>query len=202
MEKLMQLSKKLDTLFRILQKTATIAMGVALLVLLVLTVVNLAAPDAVIGEDFCSVDLGPVTLELVEELAPDNGTILLYAWLSVLLGVAAAVILCRAFGLIRRILQPMTEGRPFDAGTAQNIRKLSYAALLLGLVQNIGSLLTTAAAVRIYRLTELADLGAVRSVTANFHVELGFVIVFFVLLLISHVFRYGAELQQLSDETL
>ena len=42
----------------------------------------------------------------------------------------------------------------------------------------------------------------IRSVTVNYTFDLGFVIVFFVLLLMSYIFSYGAQLQQLSDETL
>ena len=48
----------------------------------------------------------------------------------------------------------------------------------------------------------LVDGKNILAVIPDYRLELGFLIVFFVFLLASYIFRYGAELQQLSDETL
>ena len=75
-------------------------------------------------------------------------------------------------------------------------------ALVLGVVQNIAGAVETTNAVRHFGLDRLVAGGQIRSVTANYTFDLSFLVVFFVLLLMSYIFRYGAELQQLSDETL
>jgi len=202
MKNLMNLSKKLDVLFKVLQRISVIGMSAAILATLILSIVNFFNPDAIIGEGFCSVDIGSVTIELSENLAPDNGTILTYVWLILLAGAVSMAVVYYAFGLVRKILQPMSEGKPFDASISRNIRKISYAVLVFGIIQNIASAIEAGAAVWAFSLAHLTEGGAVRSITANYTVSLGFLAVFFVLLLVSHIFRYGAELQQLSDETL
>ena len=53
-----------------------------------------------------------------------------------------------------------------------------------------------------YQLERIVDGKQILSVTPEYQLELGFLVVFFVFLLASYIFHYGAELQQLSDETL
>ena len=200
--KMIRTAEKLDAFFRVMEKVTVIAAVVMVVVMAVLTAVNAVNPDVVIGEDFHLVDLGPLTVELAEEYAPDNSTVLSYAWIYVALGLAAAAVIRYAFSQIRRVLQPMKEGDPFRPEVSDHIRRLGYVALVLGVVQNLARTVETANAVRHFGLDRLAAGGQIRSVTANYTFDLSFLVVFFVLLLMSYIFRYGAELQQLSDETL
>lgn len=202
MNKLINMSQKLDTLFKILQRITAIGILTAILVVLVLTVVNAVNPNAVIGENFNMVDIGPITMELAQELAPDNRAILTYTWVMIAVGTVCAAGIYYALGLVRKIMQPMMEGKPFDATVGQNIRKISFVTLFLGIVQNAGTLIETVGAVKTFQLIDLKADAAVRSVTVNYSLDLSFLIVFFILLLIAHIFNYGTELQQLSDETL
>ena len=200
--KMIKTAEKLDAFFKLMEKVTVIAAIVMVGVMVVLTAVNAMDPDAVIGEDFHLVDLGPITIELAEAYAPDNGTVLRYAWIYVALGLAAAAVIRYAFGQIRKVLQPMKEGDPFRPEVSDHIRRLGYVALVLGVVQNIAGAVETTNAVRHFGLDRLVAGGQIRSVTANYTFDLSFLVVFFVLLLMSYIFRYGAELQQLSDETL
>jgi len=202
MEKLTRISKRLDTFFKVMQRIICIGMTVAVLVVAILSVVNMINPQAVIGSDFNTVDIGPVTIELAQELAPDNGEILKYVWVVVVLGGVMAAFFHYALGVIRKILKPMTEGRPFDFSVGRNIKKIAYMSLVLGVVQNVGSLIETAVAVKTFRLTELPNVESIRSVTANYTFDFNFLILFLVLILMAHIFNYGTELQNLSDETL
>ena len=202
MEKTMRISKRLDTFFGVMQKAILVALPIAAVIAVTLTVVSVFSPDTVIAQDFTSVTIGPLTIELAPELAPDNISILSYVWIAVVLGAISAAFIYYAFGIIRKILKPMTEGRPFDASVGQNIRKIGYASLVLGIVQNAGSMLETSAAVRAFSLTALSSGDAIQSITANYTLDLNFLLVFFALILMAHIFDYGAQLQQLSDETL
>lgn len=55
---------------------------------------------------------------------------------------------------------------------------------------------------RYFGAEQLAQSEMIQSVNFTYRVNLWFLAGFFLLLLISHIFRYGSELQQLSDETL
>lgn len=202
MEKLMAVSKTLDTVIKVLQRIILIATVVAVLIMGVLTVVNAVNPDAVIGDNFNIVDAGSLSIELAPELTLDNGSVLKAGWFSLAIATMVAVTCCYAFGLARKILQPMKEGLPFDESVGKNIRKMSYVFLIYGIVGNLGGLLQTFYDSRVFeRLVAMND-GVIRSVTANYQFDLSFLVVFLVLILISHIFNYGAKLQQLSDETL
>jgi len=201
-ERMIEAAKRLDTFFKVMQRVAVISMVVVICVMALLTVVSIVDPDAVIGEDFEKVDLGPVTIELAEEYAPDNRAVLTYAWIYVVLGIVSAAVIWYAFGQVRRILQPMKEGDPFRSEVCEAIRRIGYVTIALGVVQNIAGVIETYNAIRHFGLDRLVQGGQIRSVTANYTVDLSFLIVFSVFLLLSYIFHYGAELQRLSDETL
>ncbi len=195
-------ARRLNTFFKVLQKIILVCIIVVVAVLLVLTIANAVNPDAVIGTELNSVDIGNISLVLEEELTPDNDSILAYVWVYTFLGIVCAAVVWIALGYIRKILYPMGEGQPFHPDTSRYIKKLAILSLVLGVAQNIGSVVTTLAALRSFGLDKLVANGVIRSVSANFTLDLGFIVIFFVLLLTSYIFSYGAELQKLSDETL
>jgi len=200
--KMMKTASRLDSFFKVMQRIIAVCMIVMVVLMAVLTVVNAVNPEAVIGEDFHVIDIGPITVELAEELAPDNGAVLAYAWIAVVLGLGAAGAAWWSFGCIRKILEPMKVGNPFHETAGGNIKKVAYAVLLWGIVGNAGKLLETSAALRFFNFEALTATGDIRSITVNYHFDLTFLLVFFLLLLVSYIFRYGTELQRLSDETL
>ncbi len=197
-EKMVRTAKALDTVFRILKIIVIICAIVGVAVLGIVTVVDLISSDSVI----VMVDIGPFTFKLAEEAAPDNGAVLIYVWLMMAAAVAVIAVVCYAIGIIRKILAPMTEGNPFDPTVGKDIRRLAFACLAIGLIKNIMSAAEVFCALNIYDLNALLQNSRIQSVTAAFRCDLSYVAVFFVLLLMSHIFHYGAELQRLSDETL
>lgn len=201
-EKMIQTSRKLDTFFKGLRKIIVIGMSVAILIMAAITVIYFIDPSSVIGEDFHMIDIGPLTIELAPQHAPDNGTILVYSWSLIALGTFCAAIIYYAIGLLRKILQPMTQGQPFAPSVGNDIKRMSFVCLALGIAQNIANVLDTTNAIRAYQLADLASNEHILSITANYTLDITFLIFFFILLLLSYIFRYGSELQQLSDETL
>ena len=201
-EKLIATSKKLYTFFKILRKIVVIGMSVALLIMALITVIHAIDPSVLIGEDFASIDIGPLSIQLTPEYAPSTGNLLTYSWLLMLLGAVCAGLIYYALGIVLQILAPMTQGQPFAPSVGEDIRKMSYICLAMGIVLNIAHILDTANAMHVYRISELIDHTQIVSITANYQVDLTFLVLFFVLLLMSHIFHYGAQLQQLSDETL
>ena len=206
MDKLMKTSKKLDTFFKVLQKITKITMIVAVCVVAVLTVANFVNPDAVIAEGYYSIDVGSVTINLTEGYSTeDNNMVLSYIWIIMGLAAAAGVAVYYALGQVRKILQPMTEGNPFHPTVSTNIRKIAYVSIVLGVIANVVSFLQsfgTVAMIEKIKLLDYVKEGTIQSITANFQIDLTFLVVFFILLLVSYIFRYGEELQQQVDETL
>ncbi len=200
--KLVKISKVLDKVFKIVQTVLVSATIVSVIVLAVLTIVNAVDPDAVIGEDLHIVDAGAISIELAPDHAPDNDTILLYAWITALLAAIGVAIVFYMLRFIRNILKPMTEGNPFSPTIGNDIRKIAYLSLAMGIINNVLSLVETVSVVQILNLHPMPESSRIQSVSANFQVDLTFLAVFGILLLVSHIFRYGAELQRLSDETL
>lgn len=201
-EKMVKTAKALDKVFKILQRVIIIFAAVSVIILGIFTVMNAVNHNAVIGTDFNIVNIGPLTFELAEEAAPDNNAILIYTWIMAAIAVAFIVIVHYVLGTFRKILKPMTEGNPFAPSVSKEIRKIAFASLAVGVIYNVMAFVEALNAIRIFELNRLLQNSQIQSVVVNFHFDVTFVIVFFVLLLVSYIFRYGEELQKLSDETL
>ena len=200
--KMMKTAGVLNKLFKVLQNLIVVGMTVAIIVTAVLTVVNWVNPNAVIGNGFENIELGPVKLTVDSQYAPDNNGILTFCWIILALGGTNAAALWFTFKYIREILVPMKEGNPFHKNTAGNIRKLAWIQLSMGLISNIVKSVAIHAAVVQWHLMELGHMEGIKKVSINMDGNLNFVLIFFGLLLLSYIFNYGASLQQLSDETL
>ena len=206
MDKLMKTAKKLDTFFKVVQKIMKVTMIVMVCVLGVLTITYIVNPNAIIAYGFYSIDIGPLTIKLTEGYSPeDNKMVLFYAWIIIGLAAIAIVAIYYAFGQIRKILQPMSEGDPFHPTVSVNIRKIAYVSVVLGIVANIVSFVETFIAlgmIESLNLLQHVQEGTIQSVTSNYSFDFTFLVVFFILLLMSYIFSYGEELQQQVDETL
>lgn len=199
-EKMVRTAKTLDKVCKVLIRIIIICAAVGVIILGILTVMNAVGCNTAIGTNFNQVDIGPLTLELTEEA--DNNAILLHAWIMVATAIAVIAVVCYAIGIVRKILAPMTQGDPFHPTVGKEIRRLAFASLAIGIIQNIISAAEAFNVLRVFDLNALLQNSRIQSVTANFHFELSFIAVFLVLLLMSHIFQYGEELQKLSDETL
>ena len=135
-------------------------------------------------------------------IGAEMGIDLAYGWVNCVWTVALLAILWIGFRYVRKIMVPMMEGNPFDHSVSDYLKKLGLLTLLYGIVGNIGAAMLTSMKMNHYQLERLVDGKNILAITPEYRLELGFLIVFFVFLLASYIFRYGAELKQLSDETL
>lgn len=202
MEKLMTISKKLDTVLKVVQKIMLIVVLVAVLVCGIATIINAVAPNGLIVAESHILDVGSLSIELSPELAPNTGTILKLAWVTFAIAIVFVCVCYYTIGLARKILEPMKAGLPFDESVGHNIKKMAYVFLVYGIVGNLGNMLQIVYEAKMFERIVAMNSGVIQSVTANYVLNLDFLTVFFVLILVSHIFNYGAKLQQLSDETL
>ena len=109
---------------------------------------------------------------------------------------------CYTLKILQRIFRPMAEGRPFDVSVSTALKKLAYAALFFGLVRFILESAVQSIMYKAFEIPLLFSSERVASCSVSVISDGSFIIFFVVLLLLSHIFRYGEELQRLSDETL
>ncbi len=201
-DKLMKTAKTLDFCVKIILIGNLIAIGLCLCGFLLVAIGNLTIPDRMIGPTYETIDAGLVTLRLAEEYVPDKQTSIRFMWMngaSILVGLVVIYFGCR---YVRKILAQMILGNPFHRTVSDHLKKLSYVALMYGIIQNIITWVHTYSGFYHFGLESLAESEKIASVSANYELDTRFVLIFAVFLLTSYIFRYGSELQQLSDETL
>ena len=203
MKHLQSTAKKLETVFRLLDifmRIAAVACLVGLGVIAVGAIFHLD-PDQ-IGSGYEMVELGFLELQLTEGFAPDKQAVLMITAVELVLAFVCFLICRRGIRCIREILQPMTQGQPFHRTVSVNLKKLAVLSVILGMVSNGMNLLSQFLLVRGFDVVDLLLSERVSHINIQYTFDLSFLLIPAILLLLSCVFRYGEELQQLSDETL
>lgn len=201
-QKMAKTARTLERVFKVLQCVAAALIAVAAVFLGIFAVMYLKDPGGFAALRYSKVSVGPISFELSPEAAPVGRDFLLFVLTEGAGGVIYASLGIWVLGIFRRILRPMAEGAPFDPTVSRELRHLAFISLAVGVVENIFSNLEALNAIAIFDLGGLLQGSVVRSVTVGFRLDVTFVVIFFGLLLLSYIFRYGEELQKLSDETL
>ena len=203
MNNLSNTAKKLDKVFEI----AHIVLGaLAIACIVLLALIGLAYAfkwnPEMIGTNYENFDIGFLELTVAKQYAPDKWLVLLQAAITL----AAGCRLCydgrKGVGYIREILQPMKEEKPFTSIVSTNLKRLARLSINLGILANVIILTEQIMTVFVYDLPGLLIGEKITHVGGMFNVDLSFLIYWAILMLLSYVFRYGEQLQQLSDETL
>ena len=198
MKKLTRVSRDIDTWFKVTQIIWWIISVIAILSTLLATGLVFFFPNIPPELGMREFQLGQVSFEFTSEYARSFGWVVVQLWL--MLPIMPIGLLYHHW--IRKILQPMKEGYPFDRSIGENIRKIGYVTLAVGVANNLVRFFDTFSVMRVFRSGAIYIGGALESVTVDYAPDLSCLIAFLVLLLISHIFNYGAELQRQSDETL
>ena len=203
MNNLSNTARKLDKVFEIVHIVlGALAIACIVGVALIAVAYILKWDPSQIGTGYENFDIGFLELTVAEAFAPDKWMILLQAAITLLVSCRLMYEGRRGVGYIRQILQPMKEGKPFDTVVSTNLKKLAHLSINLGILFNIIILSEQIIAVFVYNLPGLLISEKITHVSGMFNVDLTFVVYWAILLLLSYVFGYGEQLQQLSDETL
>ena len=159
-------------------------------------------PPQLVGEGYKHADLGFVTFTVAENYLPDHHTIWLQLASKMILALICTVPAHFSVKAIRGILAPMKEGKPFHNAVSTNLHKLARYTCSLGIGLNLLNIISNILLVKAYDLHLLLLSEKISHVEFQFEFDFGFLVIYGVLLLLSYIFRYGEELQQLSDETL
>lgn len=197
--------KTAGTIDRIL-KAIQVIMKIGSILLLVGAICILFLKDTILANMeylTTTISLGMVqfTLSNYEGVIRSPMALTCYIALSTLFFAILLVIALYALKLIRRILEPMKEGRPFD-GVAEIIRKLAWVVLIGGIAEQVFDIIVGILELRAYDMVSLVNEAMVQKIQYNYVIDGSFVVVFAILFLLSYIFQYGEELQCESDETL
>lgn len=166
---------------------------------------------AIFGEkmvaDASRLDLGYVQLKLLGDASGylDNGKLKFCVIMTMVSAIVALAAGWYCIRVLREILVPMKQGKPFAEGISGKIRKLGFTVLFGGALVEIGRIASELFTVRAYRLEEIISSPIVGSVnvSASSAVHIWFIFVTaHILFFLSYVFRSGEALQRESDETL
>lgn len=204
MEKLKKTAGTLDTFFKITYRITIVfnIIGIAIIVLFLL--LCLMAPGlfgSITSAMTTQLDFGGIRFRLAEGIQ-QGSTGAVYFLGSLILGAAELAVYVLMIRNIRSILAPMKEALPFDAAVAKSFRNLGVLTILSGGMKLILEFLVSGSLVRSLDLSALFLSDQITAVTTYYNFDFTFVITALVFFSLSYIFRYGEELQQLSDETL
>lgn len=203
MNNLSNTAKKLDKVLEIAHIVfGALAIACIVGVALIAVAYILKLDPAMIGTGYENFDIGFLELTVAKGYAPDKWLVLLQAAITLTVSCRLLYDARRGVGYVREILHPMTEEKPFDSIVSTNLKKLAKLSLNLGILGNIIILSEQIMTVFVYDLPGLLISEKITHVGGMFNVDLTFLIYWAILLLLSYVFHYGEQLQQLSDETL
>lgn len=203
MKEMKKTAQILDKVFRVLEIMLKIALIACLVSLGILTAGLIFKLDPnQIGTFSQTVELGAFELRLAEMYTHDRRAILFSAGVEVVMSLLYIWAGRIAVRCVREILAPMTQGEPFGGIVSEKLKQLSSLSLLLGIMVHFADFLGRIMMDAALDIQSLLLSEKVTAVTFNFEPDLTFLLVFAALRLLSYVFRYGEELQKLSDETL
>lgn len=173
---------------------------------LIMAVVVAFLPDELLKyfTAWCSIflDLGMVNVKLTEPIVIQEAIRPFFYAFSAYAIVSLAVY-GYGFHLLRNILLTMSKSLPFKDVVSTNLRKLSVLVLVGNVVMYFVNNLRYEFQYRMFDLSNLFSNDLVASYSMQKHaLNLSVILIAVLLFVLSCVFKYGEELQKLSDETL
>lgn len=123
-------------------------------------------------------------------------------WLSLADIILFGVLFGYGIRIVQGILEPMTQGRPFNTAVSDGLNKLSYVVLIFGIAGLIFGIAFGFAYDNIINTMPTFPADVVESHFLRTVPDVQFVVWFLLIRLFRRIFIYGETLQQLSDETL
>lgn len=200
MDKLMKTSKTVDTILKVLYKILQVV-GIILLVSIAICIVAQLL-DKLPAAELTAVTVSDVELAFKEPLLINSNQAILEMGVTLVLALGVITITCYVIKLLRNVLAPMIVGQPFDGTVSGNIKKLGISIIVSGLLLDIAESVLSNLAFYMYDIAELILSDNISKITVNSEISLDSVLVGVLVIMLSHVFRYGEQLQQQADETL
>lgn len=196
MEKIIKTSNMIKIILKILFWISAVVSVVSLAAILI----TLFATSDATKVDNLSITLGSYSLLLNQEYSLQQFTPLLCVTLANVF--IFGILSCYTIKTLQSVFEPMSQGKPFSTTISSALKKLSYIVLLMGIIGIILQAATNYLFFNAFDIPALFSKERVISCSISLVSDGNFIIWFVILRLISHIFKYGETLQQLSDETL
>ena len=158
--------------------------------------------ENILADISLNLDLGFLKIYLTDEYAELTPALKLY----MLVCLVSAALVCWIYGyaltLIRRILDPMKQGRPFEDNIPSVLRRIAWLVIIGGTLTQVLNIVVQTLSMKAVPMEAVFFSPAVDHIEAVFDYDLNYVILGCVILFLSYVFQYGRMLQVESDETL
>ena len=200
MEKLKKMAKNLDTVAKIILYINIGAAAIIFFVWIMMLEEILMDQNAL--REYLVLNFGSVKVGIAPEYAPSLQYTNTRFFMGTLLSVELICFVIYAIKVARRILAPMKEGLPFDESVSKNLKNLGILTLIGGGVWSAAKAILEATAYNVYEISEMFRPERITGVELEIMLDTTFLIIAAVIFLLSYIFKYGAELQKLSDETL
>ena len=203
MNNLIKTASLLDKIMKILSvciKIAFVVLVVGLGVLIAGFLFEL--PPEMIGTGYAHADLGFVSFTVADSIIPDHHILWKQLAIEMLLTLACLIPAHFMVKTFRSILAPMKNGEPFREGVSKKLNYLARYVCGLGIGINLQKIVSNVLITQAFDLPNLLLSDKITEVDFFFVFDFSFLLLVGILLLLSYIFRYGEELQRLSDETL
>lgn len=196
--KMMKGAKTLDTIVKIAGGIA----GAMIWVLVIFALLVIFVGEKVFVPGSLTMELGFIRIHMADEYQSVTPMVRAYAAAMLASGAVYAFAIRYLTGIIRAILAPMKEGRPFESGVCASLKKIAYWIFIAGGVSQALGAVCSVLMTRAFPIDAVFSSAAVKGVEYVYVMDFGFVLAGFVALFLSWVFAYGQALQQEADETL
>lgn len=197
--------KKMSTTAKVLNVFAKILMIMSVvggIILAVAAVAMIFIEPEILRESTTDIILGNVNFKLSPEASLNAEAIKWHGFGMLVFGMIVMFFGAYYTKIIRKALKPVAEQNPFAEAVYRNIRKLGILTIVFGAVMHILNAALEIAMVVCYDLEKIFISENITAMEFDFEFDGSFIIVAIVLFMLSGVFKYGAELQTQSDETL
>lgn len=151
---------------------------------------------------FGSIRIDYLQLIFKDDLALNKDKMSMWLPLILLITAIFIFIIYKSIQTIESICTITMDHTPFDVRVANHIKKLSKYILAGGIVFNILEVCRVLYFKQILNFDLLFNTKYVTQINFDIRLHLSFLVFAALIYLLSYIFRYGQELQQLSDETL
>ena len=200
MDKIIKTSKTIRAILKVLFWVVAVVSVVILAAILVVLFMKGFVKGGTALDDGFFITLGNYSLLLNQEYSSQQLTPLYFMTSAnvALFGTLS----CYIIRVLLNVFEPMSQGKPFSTTISVALKKLAYAILIMGIISFVLQIATNLIFYNVFDIPSLFNADRVESCSISIVSDGSFIIWFFILRLVGHIFKYGETLQQLSDETL
>ncbi len=200
MEKLMKTSKTVD---KVLKFVYWFSIVVGVMAFAGVTCCLIAyAMGLITMTEISAASFGNVDITLKEPVQIAGSYLVAELVIALVVVMVVLSVSCYIIRLLRNVLVPMKAGQPFGGTVSRDIKKLGLTVAIGGIIMDFVQIVGNNVVFMIQNVEELLLSDLVSSVTLQYDINLSTVLLGVLVVMLSHVFHYGEELQQQADETL